>query len=97
MNPIIENIIGVSDMTDQIVASDLLISSKTGVFNYSVAITETASPEIRAVLRKHLEDAIDIHEQVSNYMMEQGWYLAYEPEAQIQLDLQNAQTALNIH
>ncbi|MFB5191843.1 spore coat protein [Alicyclobacillus fastidiosus] len=96
MNPIIENITGTADMTDQVVATDLLITAKTGVWNYSVAITETASPEVRAVLRKQLEDAIETHELVSKYMLDQGWYHAYNPQEQIALDLQNAQTALNI-
>jgi similar to spore coat protein len=96
MNPIIETMTGTAGMTDQVVATDLLISAKSGVWNYAVAITETATPDIREVLRKHLGDAIYIHEQVTQYMVEQGWYHAYDPQQQIQLDIQNAQTALNL-
>lgn len=96
MNPIIKSLTGTAGMTDQVVATDLLISAKTGVLNYAVALTETASADIRAVLRKHLEDAIDTHEKVTQYMVEAGWYHAYDPQQQIQLDLKNAQTALNL-
>ena len=68
MNPIIERLTGTAAMTDQVIAADLLISAKSGVRNYAIALTETASSEVRTVLRRHLEDAIRTHEQVSNYM-----------------------------
>lgn len=42
-NQIIENITGTFDITDPFVATDQLIATKTGVWDYSVAITETAS------------------------------------------------------
>jgi similar to spore coat protein len=96
MNPIIERLTGTAAMTDQVIAADLLISAKSGVRNYAIALTETASAEVRTVLRRHLEDAIRTHEQVSNYMADQGWYHAYDATKQIQLDIQNAQTALNL-
>lgn len=96
MNPILERFTGTAGLTDQVIASDLLIASKSRVWNYASALTETTSPQVRAVLRKHLEDAIEIHEQVFAYMMEKGWYNAYNPQQQIQLDLTNAEHALKI-
>ncbi|QSO53494.1 spore coat protein [Alicyclobacillus curvatus] len=96
MNPILESLTGTNAMTDEIIASDLLIAAKAGVRNYAFALTETTSFEIRTVLRKHLDDAINMHEQVTTYMMEQGWYLAYDVGKQAQLDVQNAETALNL-
>lgn len=83
-------------MTDQIIASDLLLSTKSGVRNYAVALTEASSPQVRQTLRRHLEDAIVAHEQVSAYMAAKGWYQAYDMSAQVELDLQNAQTAMNL-
>lgn len=83
-------------MTDQIIASDLLIAVKSAVRNYSFALTEAASPEVRKVLRSHLEDAIHVHEQVTQYMMDRGWYKAYQMKEQIMLDIQNASTALSL-
>ncbi|EPZ41425.1 MULTISPECIES: spore coat protein [Alicyclobacillus] len=96
MNPIVENLTGTAAMTDQVVTADLLVSIKTGVRNYAIALTETTSPDVRAVLRRHLDDAIYAHEQVSNYMMEKGWYHAHDVSKQIQLDMQNANTALGL-
>ncbi|WAH39458.1 spore coat protein [Alicyclobacillus dauci] len=96
MNPILENLTGTAGMTDQVVATDLLISAKTGVRNYAIALTETASDEVRTVLEQHLQDAIRTHEQITAYMMKQGWYHAYNAPEQIQLDIENAQTALNM-
>lgn len=96
MNPILETLTGTAALTDEIIASDLLISSKTGVWNYANAIAETTSPDVLAVLRKHLQEAIRAHQQVTAYMVDQGWYHPYNPPEQIQLDVRNAEIALNL-
>lgn len=96
MNPIIENLTGMNTLTDQVIASDLLISAKSGVRNYAIALTEAATPEVRALLHAQLRDAIDFHEEISNFMMSKGWYHPYNPGEQIQLDLKKGQTALNV-
>jgi len=97
MNPILKNLTGTAGMTDQVIATDLLIAAKSGVRNYAIALTETASLDVRTVLRRHLEDAIRTHEQITEYMMEKGWYHVYDVPEQIRLDIQNAETALNLH
>lgn len=43
MNGLIETLTGMDKMTDQVIATDFLISAKSGVQNYAVAITETTS------------------------------------------------------
>jgi similar to spore coat protein len=96
MNTVLEHLTGMHTMTDQVIAMDFLIAAKTGVRNYSIAITETATPELKAVLRKHLEEAVLTHETITNYMMQKGYYLPYDPNVQIQNDLKNMQNALNI-
>lgn len=63
MNGLIESLTGMSKMTDQVIATDFLISAKSGVQNYAVAITESISLEVRAVLKKQLQDAIQTHEK----------------------------------
>lgn len=83
-------------LTDQVIASDLLIAAKTGVRNYAFAVTETATPEVRSVLRSQLREAIDMHEEITNYMMDRGWYHPFDANEQIKLDLQKGQTALNL-
>lgn len=96
MNPILEYLTGFKTMTDQVIAMDFLINAKSGVRNYAMAVTEAATPEIKATLTKHLEEAIFTHEQISAYMIEKGFYRPYNLDEQIQLDLKNIETALSI-
>lgn len=96
MNPILEYITGMGALTDQVIAMDLLINAKSGVRNYAMAVTECASPEIRAVLTKQLNEAIDAHERIATYMIEHGLYQPFDVQKQLQLNLQNMQTALNM-
>jgi similar to spore coat protein len=95
MNTILEHLTGLHTMTDQVIAMDFLITAKSGVRNYAMAVTEAGTPEIKATLTKQLEEAIDMHERISMYMMERGWYHPWNVKEQFQFDLQNIQTALN--
>jgi similar to spore coat protein len=96
MMDFLQNLVGLGGLTDQVVAMDLLISAKSCVRNYAMALTETGTPEIKATLAKHLEEAIDFHEKISTYMIERGWYHPWNVSEQIRLDQQNIQTALNL-
>lgn len=96
MNPIIENLTGLNVLTDQVVATDLLLAAKNGVRTYAMAITETSSPEIRTTLEHQLEQNINVFEQVANYMIEQGWYQPWNVDAQLDMDLTQATIALNL-
>jgi similar to spore coat protein len=96
MNFIAENLTGMKALTDQVVATDFLIAAKSGVRNYAMAITETGSPEIKEVLTKHLEEALDLHEQISSFIVERGWYHALDTNEQLDLNLQNIDTALKL-
>lgn len=96
MNSIIESLTGMNKMSDQVIATDFLISAKTGVRNYAMALTESATPEVRAVLRKQLNDAIATHEVIANYMMKNGYYHAYNPQEQYKVDMAAADTALKL-
>ncbi|GIO12704.1 spore coat protein F-like protein YraD [Cohnella xylanilytica] len=95
MNSLIERLTGMHTLTDQVVATDLLIAAKSGVRNYAMAATEVATPEIKAILAKQLDEAIDLHERIADYMIQKGWYHPWDVKEQLRLDLQNARTALN--
>lgn len=82
--------------TDQEILMDMMNSSKQGIRNYAWAISETATPELRNVLTQQLNTAIRTHETISNFVMKKGLYHAYNPQEQIQMDIQNAQQVLNI-
>lgn len=83
-------------MNDQMIAADFLASTKSGMKNYASAISETASPEVRDVLKKQLDDAICMHEKITEYMMKKGFYNAHDPQQQFKMDMQAADTALNL-
>ncbi|NMM64895.1 spore coat protein [Clostridium sp. P21] len=96
MNSIIESLTGMDKMSDQVIATDFLISAKSAVRNYSMALTETTSKEVRTVLRKQLNDVIIAHETILNYMSKKGYYNAYNLNEQYKIDMQTTETALNL-
>ncbi|WP_042461538.1 spore coat protein [Neobacillus dielmonensis] len=96
MNQFVQNLLGMGGMTDQVIATDFLISTKSGIRNYTVAITEAATPELRAVLKEQLLAAIQTHENITNFMMAKGFYHPHELSEQLQVDLTAANTATNL-
>ncbi|KZE71461.1 MULTISPECIES: spore coat protein [Paenibacillus] len=95
MSSFTENMNSTNPMTDQVIAADLLIAAKSGIKNYAAALTESTSPEVRNVLCDQLSKAVNLHEQIFNYMKDNGYYNAYDPDQQIQMDIQNADKALS--
>jgi len=96
MNQLIQNLMGMGGMTDQVIATDFLISVKASIKDYTAAITETATPELRAALREQLRNAIDTHEKMTNYMIEKGYYHPHLLGDQLNVDLTASDTALNL-
>jgi similar to spore coat protein len=96
MNEFIQNITGMGGITDQVIATDLLIAAKSGVKMHSFAVTEAATPELRGVLTEHLNNAISFHDQVTDYMISKGFYHPYNIQEQINADVSTSQTALNM-
>ncbi|MDQ0492403.1 spore coat protein [Paenibacillus brasilensis] len=94
MNTLLEHLTGLHTLTDQVIAADFLNTAKSGVRNYAMAVTEAGTPEIKAMLTKQLDEAIDTHERISTYMIERGWYHPWNIQDQLSMDLQNIQTAL---
>lgn len=96
MNSLVEKLIGMDKLTDQVIATDFLISIKSSIQNYAVAITETLSPQLRATLVRQLNDLLDTHETISNHMMCKGYYHAYDMREQYKVDMQVTDTALGL-
>lgn len=92
----LQNIVGMGDLTEQVIATDFLISAKAGVQNYAVAISETVSPQVKEVLRRHLDTAINMHQDIFNYMAKKGYYTIHDPYEQIKIDLSATDTVLQI-
>ena len=87
---------GMGGMTDQVIATDFLITAKTGVRNISIALTECTTPEVRETLKQYLNDAVATHEQIYTYMLDNGYYHPTDLAAQLNVDLTATQTALNL-
>ncbi|WP_035690068.1 spore coat protein [Bacillus atrophaeus] len=77
-------------------SGDLLGFAKTSVRSYAIAITETATPQLRIVLVKQLNAAIKWHEQVFNYMYEHGYYPAYNLADLLKNNVKNARRAISM-
>ncbi len=76
-------------------AGDVLALFKTGVRNYAIAITETATPALRAVLKKHLNNAVDMHAAIYSYMYQNGYYPSYDLNKLLKNDVNLANKALD--
>lgn len=79
-------------MNEQIIAVDFLITAKTSVLLTAKTLTESATSEVRDVLRKHLDDAVAFHERVLNYAVSHGVYYPHNICEQVKKDIRNAQT-----
>jgi len=84
-------------MTEQVIATDLLLSSKSAIKNYASALAETTTPVVTNALHKQLDDAINAHSRISTYMISKGYYNAYDPQAQINIDKQATSTVMNMN
>lgn len=87
---------GMPDLADSTIALDFLLAAKTGVRNCAFALSETASPEVRNVLRNQLESELNLHEEISNFMINKGWFHPLHINKQFQLDIESSQTAVEI-
>jgi similar to spore coat protein len=92
----VRNAEGMPKLLDSTVALDFLLAAKTGVRNYAFALSESATPEVRSVLRKQLDDAINLHDDISNFMITKGWFLPHDPNEQICIDLETSTTVSQI-
>ncbi|MER2029628.1 MAG: spore coat protein [Solibacillus sp.] len=86
----------VSMIDDMAIATDLLITSKAAVRNLAVAITETATPAVKRILRRELDNAIDTHDKIAQYMIKNEMYHAYDLQEQMEHDIEKADIALNV-
>ncbi|WP_163972195.1 spore coat protein [Oceanobacillus halotolerans] len=90
------NSVGMPEQIDSAIALDLLITIKELIRNYSIALTEAASPEVRTTIRNQMEAAIDYQTEIVELMMDKKWFHPYDVSEQQMLDLKAAQTAVDI-
>ncbi|MDI2585814.1 spore coat protein [Psychrobacillus sp. NEAU-3TGS] len=81
---------------DLAIATDFLVTAKAAVRNLAVAITETATPSVKKLLRSESDNAIDTHDKIAQYMIKNEMYHAYDVEEQIEHDLIKADNAIEL-
>jgi similar to spore coat protein len=96
MANMIRNLAGMGNMTEQVIATDFLMGSKAAIKNYAAALSEAATPEVKDTLRRQLGVAIDTHGKITNYMIDKGYYNAYDPQAQSQTDMQASSKVMDL-
>ncbi|WP_088032386.1 spore coat protein [Evansella clarkii] len=96
MGSILDKIANKDAITDEVIATDMLVTAKATVRSYAVAITETASPDVHKILKKQLDEAIETHHKIAMYMIENEMYHAYDIDEQIKHDQQKADMALDM-
>jgi len=94
---LLSGIANMAGLNDQIITTDFVISLKSTIQNYCVAITEVTSAELRTTLKNQLNAAIDTHEKISDYMMNKGFYHAYDKEEQKNEILEISRLALELY
>lgn len=90
------NALNMPEMADMTFAMDFLIRAKEGVRNTAIALTETASPDARALLRNQLVQGIALHQEITELMIRKKWFHPYELNEQYQLDLLSAKNTVMI-
>lgn len=92
----VENAKGMPALADATFALDFLLSAKTGIKNYVIALAEASRPEVRTILLDQLRSAVALHGEITGLMLAQGWLLPHDLNNQAQLDIISAQMAQQI-
>jgi spore coat protein CotF len=90
------NSLNMPELADTTFAMDFLIRAKEGVRNTAIALTETASPDARALLKKQLHQGLALHHEITQLMIKKKWFHPYELPEQYKLDQLAAQTTVQI-
>ncbi|GAB3063416.1 spore coat protein [Salinicoccus sesuvii] len=68
--------------TDELIATEMLVSSKATVRAYAVALTETVNPEIRDMLKRQMTQALNQHARITDYMIANDMYHPFDLDKQ---------------
>ncbi|HWJ76938.1 MAG TPA: spore coat protein [Niallia sp.] len=90
------NALNMPELADTTFAMDFLIRAKEGVRNLAIALTETSSPELRILLRKQLKQALSMHQEIAELMVEKKWFHPHDLREQYQLDQLSAKNTIMI-
>lgn len=90
------NSVNMPELTDSGVALEFLLTTKTGIRTISIALTETASPVLRKLMKTQLDVMFDLYEEICELMEKKEWIKPYDLESQKDLDIKSAENAISI-
>lgn len=90
------NSINMPELTDSGVALEFLLTTKTGIRNLSIAITETASPTLQKLLKTQLDVMLSLYFEITELMMKKEWLQPFDLDHQKELDIKAAENAISI-
>ncbi len=80
-------------LTEKDIAQDMIKDSKFTVTSLSAAATEAVNPELREILRCQLDKAVTEHFNLSDMVINKGWYQAQdEPIEQLKNEYDDSQS-----
>jgi len=92
----IRNAEGMPKLIDTNLSLAFLLNTKNGVRNLTIALSETASLDVRSILLGQLSKAIALHEEISGMMIRKGWFHPLDLQKQFKMDLESATTMSQI-
>ncbi|NLO98591.1 MAG: spore coat protein [Peptococcaceae bacterium] len=96
MANIIQDVVGVDFMTEKDIVAELLLTSKNVLNRYAAVLSDSTSPTVREILKKHLNQIIDLQGQITAYALSRGYYQPYNPAEQINNELKEADISLDL-
>lgn len=89
----INRLLGDNDkLEDRDIAQDMIKDSKFSVTSLSLAVSEAVNPQLRQMLKQQLDEAVNEHFQLSDTVIEKGWYPAQdEPLEQLRQGYEKSQ------
>jgi similar to spore coat protein len=80
-------------LIDNDIAQDLIKDSKFAVISLSAAAAEAVTPGLRSLLRLKLDKAVTEHFELSDMLINKGWYTAQdEPMVQLKKEYDKSQS-----
>ncbi|MGF7184109.1 hypothetical protein GGQ84_000189 [Desulfitispora alkaliphila] len=69
-------------LNDKAITLDMLNSAKQAVLTYSNACNETSNQNLRSILQRQLQEALETQQQLSQFAQQQGYYKVNETPQQ---------------
>lgn len=90
------NALNMPELADMSLATDFLLRTKESVRNTAAALTETVTPESRALLREMLTESIALHQEIADLMARKKWIHQYHMDEQFKLDWLSADNTMEL-